>query len=76
MNRQREALALAEGLMTDIELSQTSTAKHVLKAMRLARLMRDDVAQRWLGFEIDGVPGTPEGLEWMTRARRWTDVAE
>ena len=76
MNRQQEALALVEGLMADIELSQTSTAKHVLKAMRLARLMRDDVAQQWLGFEINGVPGTPEGRVWMTRARRWTDKAE
>ena len=76
VNRQQEALALAEGLMTDVELSQTSIAKHVLKAMRLARLMRDDVAQQWLGFEIDGVPGTPAGLEWMTRARRWTDVTK
>jgi hypothetical protein len=73
---QQEALALAEVLMTDIELSQTATAKHVLKGMRLARLMRDEVAQQWLGFEIDGIPGTPEGLKWMTRARRWTDVAE
>jgi hypothetical protein len=76
MNRQQEALALAEGLMTNIELTQTSTAKHVLKGMRLARLMRDDVAQQWLGFEIDGIPSTPEGLKWMTYARRWTDVAE
>jgi len=46
VNRQQDALALAEGLMADVELSQTSIAKHVLKAMRLARLMRDDVAQQ------------------------------
>lgn len=49
MNRQQEALAQAEVLMADIELSQTSTAKHVLKAIALARFRRDDVAQQWLG---------------------------
>ncbi len=76
MTRQQEALALAEALLTDVELSQTSTAKRVLKAMRLARLMRDDVAQRWLAFEVAGVPNTPDGRSWMTRTRRWTNSAE
>ena len=74
MNRQEEALALAEELMGDIELARSTTPKYVLKAMRLARLMRDDAAQEWLGFEINGVPATTEGIEWMSRTRRWTDV--
>lgn len=73
MNRQEEALELAEALLTDVELSETSTAKRVLKAMRLARLMQDDTAQEWLRFEIEGVPNSARGREWMTRARRWTD---
>lgn len=73
MNRQEEALALAEALLTDVELSETSTAKRVLKAMRLARLMQDETAQEWLRFEINGVPNSAQGREWMTRVRRWTD---
>jgi AbiTii len=73
MKKQQEALTLAEDLMADIEFSRTTVDKHVLKAMRLARLLGDDEAQRWLGYEIHGVPATDEGHEWMTRVRRWTD---
>lgn len=72
VDRQQEALRLAEALLTDIELSETSTSKRVMKAMRLARLMRDEAAQEWLGFEVNGIPGTPEGVRWMTRVGRWT----
>jgi hypothetical protein len=73
VNRQQEALALAEEVMTDVELSRGSVDKHVLKAMRLARLMGDEEAQRWLGYEIEGVPNTAEGRAWMTQAKRWTN---
>lgn len=76
MDRQSEALALGESLMADFELSQTTTAKRVLKAMRLARLTRDDAAQEWLGFEISGVPNTPRGREWMSQTRRWANKEE
>lgn len=76
MSRQQEALVLAEEVLTDVELSRGTVDKHVLKAMRLARLMRDDQAQRWLGYEIRGVPSTDHGQQWMTRVGRWTDRKE
>ena len=76
MNRQQEALALAEEVMTDVELSRGSVDKHVLKAMRLARLIGDEEAQRWLGYEIEGVPSTAEGRSWMTRTKRWINSRE
>jgi hypothetical protein len=76
VDRQQEALKLAEGLLTDIELSETSTSKRVMKAVRLARLMRDDAAQEWLGFEINGLPGSDAGMRHMTRTRRWTNKEE
>jgi hypothetical protein len=76
VDRQQEALNLAEGLLTDIEFSETSTSKRVMKAMRLARLMRDDAAQEWLGFEVNGGPGNEAGTKWMTRTRRWTNQEE
>lgn len=76
MSRQQEALALAEEVMTDVELSQGSVPKHALKAMRLARLMGDEEAQRWLIYEIEGVPGTARGKEWMSKTRRWTNRDE
>lgn len=76
VDRQQEALRLAEALLTDIEMSETSTSKRVMKALRLSRLARDDAAQEWLGFEINGVPSSDGGVAWMTRTRRWTDREE
>jgi AbiTii len=76
VNRQQEALALAEEVMTDVELSRGAVDKHVLKAMRLARLMRDEEAQRWLGYEIEGVPGDAGGKAWMSQTKRWTNQDE
>jgi hypothetical protein len=57
-------------------MSETSASKRVMKATRLARLMRDDAAQEWLGFEINGVPSSDKGMQWMTRTRRWTNKEE
>ncbi|WP_157358676.1 hypothetical protein [Amycolatopsis sp. ATCC 39116] len=76
MSRQDEALRLAEELLADVELSRVPVSKSVLKAMRLARLVRDYEAQEWLNFEISGVPSTDKGTEWMTRAGRWSDRSE
>ena len=76
MNRQEEAVALASGLLDDIELSVATAAKQVLGAIRLARLLCNEVTQRWLDYEVDGVPNKPDGRSWMTSTRRWTDQAE
>jgi hypothetical protein len=73
MNRQQEALALAEDVMTDVELSRGPVDKHVLKVMRSARLMGDEEAERWLGYEIEGIPDTAEGRAWMSQTKRWTN---
>jgi hypothetical protein len=76
MTRLDEALKLAEAIITDFELSETSTARRVNKAMRLARLTEDEVATEWLNFEMYGVPNSPAGNEWMTFTGRWLDANE
>ncbi|MFS0703331.1 hypothetical protein AB6N23_02295 [Cellulomonas sp. 179-A 9B4 NHS] len=73
MTRQSEALEIADSLLADIELSRSTTSRHVLKALRIARLLGDESAQEWLTFEIEGIPATPAGKEWMSRTHRWTD---
>ena len=73
MNRQDEAMRLADELLTDIELSRASTGKYLMKATRLARLTKNDQAQEWLGYELAGVPNSPSGRTWMTKMRRWID---
>lgn len=76
MSRQEEALRLAEDLVTDVELGQTSTARRVLKASRLARLTNDDEALAWLRYELNGVPGNEAGRKWMDQTQRWIDKKE
>lgn len=75
MTRQDESLQLAEDLLKDVELAETSTSRRVLKAMRLARLARNSEAQVWLGYEINGVTGNDSGRRWMSITKRWTDEA-
>lgn len=76
MTRQQEALALCDELLADIELIRTSTSAHVLKANRIARLVGDEQAQRWLGYELNGTSSTDEGRVWMGKTRRWTNKAD
>lgn len=73
MTRHADALALAEDLLTDVELAQTSTSHRALKASRLARLTRNAEAQVWIEYEIHGVPDTEAGKRWMTKTSRWLD---
>jgi hypothetical protein len=54
--RRAEALRLAEELLADIELARIRPTDVVLKASRLARLLDDEPATRWLNFEIAGYP--------------------
>lgn len=67
---------LAYDLLEDIELSRTTVAQQVLKASRLARLVGDDEASEWLGFETRGMADTPSARRHMSRTRRWTDAEE
>lgn len=49
-----EATDLADELLADIELDRISVGKQVLKASRLARLVNDEEASKWLLRERNG----------------------
>jgi hypothetical protein len=72
-SRHASSLALADDLLSDIELSRLAPPQLVLKASRLARLVRDDEAQRWLGFEISGYTFDRTTDDLLTRSGRWAD---
>jgi hypothetical protein len=61
-SRRAEALALAEELLGEIELSTLAPAAMIRKASRLARLLDDSEAMDWLSFEVGGYPDRGEGL--------------
>ena len=53
-SRRAEALALAEELLSDIELSAIAPIDVARKASRLARLLDDTDAMAWLRCEVGG----------------------
>lgn len=55
-SRRAEALRLAEGLLSEIELSAITPSDVARKASRLARLTDDTEAMRWLKYETTGYP--------------------
>lgn len=75
-DRSDHARVLAEELLTDVELSRTTVAQQVMKAVRLSRLVADHGAATWLGYEMNGIPNNEAGRRHMTRTRRWTDREE
>ncbi len=54
--RTGEASAVAAALLDDLETSSQSVDKILMRAKRLARLMRDSDAQLWLDYETKGYP--------------------
>ncbi|MDQ2955509.1 MAG: hypothetical protein M3Y42_00910 [Actinomycetota bacterium] len=74
--RTATALALAEELLSDIELSRIAAAQLVLKASRLARLTRDIEAQEWIGYEISGYPHDGTDADLLANSNRWVDREE
>ncbi|WP_415396003.1 hypothetical protein [Sulfurimonas sp. CS5] len=52
-----EARKIAEALLDDLESSTSKIDAVLMKAKRLARLMRDSDAQLWLDLETKGYPG-------------------
>lgn len=70
VNRQLEALTLAEDLLKDVELASLKTQQLVLKAGRLARLIGDEEARIWITWELEGYPNTPAAFERMKRMGR------
>lgn len=51
-----EARSVAASLLNDLETSSVTVDKILMRAKRLARLMRDDDAQVWLDYETKGYP--------------------
>ncbi len=70
VNRQQEALSLAEALVADVELSRLGAPQLLLKAGRLARLVEDDDARTWITWELEGYPNTQAARVWLARAGR------
>jgi hypothetical protein len=54
--RRQEALALAEEVLGDIELQRIASLDIARKASRLARLLDDEDAARWLRYETGPYP--------------------
>lgn len=55
-SRSTEAKSVARSLLDDLEASSSGAASVLMKAKRLARLMRDGDAQTWLDLETMGYP--------------------
>lgn len=60
-DRRATALELCDELLTDIELSRLTPAAVVRKASRLARLLDDREALRWLELELQGFTAPETG---------------
>jgi len=58
----REALALSDEVLRNIELSELPLANIALKGSRLARLLNDFDSQKVMEFEASGYPYTPDGV--------------
>jgi hypothetical protein len=54
--RAGDAAAVSEELLDLLENQKCPISQILLKAKRLARLLRDDDAQRWLNYELSGYP--------------------
>ena len=76
MNRQKEALKLADELLADIELERCSTEQCLMKARRLARLTGSTEWDDFVRFELHGYDGSTESRKYMDMTKRWTDKAE
>ena len=72
MNRQQEALRVAEELLTEIESKRLKASEVVLKASRLARLVGHDDLTTFLGYERNGYPTDGTATDWIGRAGRWS----
>lgn len=58
----REALALSEEILRNIELNELPLANVALKVSRLARLLNDFSHQKLMEFEASGYPSNPDGV--------------
>lgn len=51
-----EARSTVKELLNDMESQDLPVERYLMKAKRLARLLRDSDAQKWLDFELKGYP--------------------
>jgi AbiTii len=69
-SRRQAALALAEELLSDIELGELPPVALVRKTSRLARLLDDEDALVWLRYETSGYsPEALDGDAWAAAER-------
>lgn len=72
-DRAGHTLELATELLDDIELQRIPLQAALLKAGRLARLVGDDEAQRWIAMELYGYQDDEVGRRHMDFTARWID---
>ena len=58
----REALALSEEILQNIELNELPLANSAMKVSRLARLLNDFSTQKIMELEVSGYPSYPNGV--------------
>ena len=58
----KEALELAREILRNIELQEHPLSSIVLRCRRLARLVNDEEAYEWFGYEVSGYPLGEDGL--------------
>lgn len=56
------ALTLAQAILSNIELQELPLSAVLLRCRRLARLVNDQSAYEWFGFELNGYPVEEDGL--------------
>ncbi len=61
-----QAKELSDAILTDLEINQLPISQILMKAKRLARLMHDSDAQKWLDYEIMGYPPVFDPVELGT----------
>lgn len=67
-----EARSTARELLNEIETQDLPVERYLMKAKRLARLLRDSDAQTWLDYELKGYPDQFSFLELGT-CRRYVE---
>src|SRR2546426_1493030 len=51
-----EARELAQGILRNLELQEIPLSSILLRCRRLARLIEDEAAYTWFGYELNGYP--------------------
>jgi hypothetical protein len=72
LSKTDQITALALEVLEDAEMSRTSVESLVLKTSRLARLVNDEEALKWLGYERLGYSKEEKvSLKYIYLTRRW-----